>query len=332
MRRKIIKQGRNTLTITLPNKWVKDYNIKQGNELEITEKGNILVITTEKKSEEQRIEIDISDLDAYIIWKILMGVYREGYDEVKLKFNSEKKYDSPFVFFTQRTMDRRFGKKPAKEKPISVIQKMMSRFIGFEIIEQHKDYCIVKDIAEISSKEFENSLRRIFLLIQQMAEEILEGMKTNDKEMLEQIKDIDINIDKFHDYCIRVLNKTGFKEVRKSCVLFSIIYLLEMLADEFKHMSMHLIKDNKTEKIDKGLINLGELVKEMFDSFYSLYYSFSMDKVCELSKKDKEIYNFLPEIYKRKHYSWVEIEVMNHFKRLVMYINAIIELRIEMEM
>ena len=87
MKRRIIKQGHNTLTITLPTDWAKKFNLKAGSEIDLVEKENGLFITTEKIGEEKSVEFDISEMDIPTIWKYFMAVYREGYDEVLVKFN-----------------------------------------------------------------------------------------------------------------------------------------------------------------------------------------------------------------------------------------------------
>ena len=52
MKRKIIKQGHNTLTVTLPSKWVKDLNLSAGDEIELIEKDKSILITSEKHNGE----------------------------------------------------------------------------------------------------------------------------------------------------------------------------------------------------------------------------------------------------------------------------------------
>ena len=44
MKRKINRVGQNTLTVSLPTKWVKKIGIKQGDELDIFEEGRNLTI------------------------------------------------------------------------------------------------------------------------------------------------------------------------------------------------------------------------------------------------------------------------------------------------
>lgn len=335
MIRKIIKQGHNTLTITLPTEWAKKFNLVAGSEIDVSERDNGLFISTQKNGKKKTAEFDISGMDIPTIWKYFMVVYREGYDEVIVRFNPEDEYESPYKFFTIHAIDIKYGNtKPREHTTVETIQEITNRFIGFEVVEHHKDFVVIKDMAELSSKEFDSSLRRVFLLIQQMAEEISEAIKTNKHETLRHTHDIDINVDKFHDYCIRVLNKTGFKETKKTNLLFSFLYLLEMLGDELKNIAFHIIDDMKNNSLD-NLKQPGEIIIEQINKLYDLFYNFSKEKVVEMSKRDMEVYFYLPKIYKKKgNKSGLnndELEILNHFRRITRYVNALVELRIEME-
>ncbi len=327
MKRRIIKQGHNTLTITLPTDWAKKFNLKAGSEIDLVEKENGLFITTEKIGEEKSVEFDISEMDIPTIWKYFMAVYREGYDEVLVKFNQDK-LDSPYKFFTQHKLDLRYGKKREKGTILEVLQGFVNRFIGFEVVEHGKNYIIVREMGELTSKEFDNSLRKIFLILQEMSEETLEAIKTNNPKTLMHIHDVDVNLDKFHDYCIRILNKTANKTQRKSQLLFTTLYLLELVGDEFKNISSHLVKDFPKVKLG-NILGLAGVVKEQFDVYYDLFYKFDKDKIKKLSEIDSKTYFKVPDMYRKatEH----EKEIYHHLRIIGRYINALLELRIEME-
>ena len=55
------------------------------------------------------------------------------------------------------------------------------------------------------------------------APNVVEALEKNDPKILDHMHDVDIAVDKFHDYCIRILNKIGNKESRKISLLFSTI-------------------------------------------------------------------------------------------------------------
>ena len=332
MKRRIIKQGHNTLTLTLPSKWSKKLNLKAGDEVDMIEKGNTITILTNPKEEERTTNLDISDKDIPTIWKFIMSIYREGYDEVIVKFNPEAYFESPYKLFTQHSLDKKYEE--IKLNPIELLEEFIHRFIGFEIIKHGQDYCVIRDMGEISNKEFDSSLRRVFLLIQQMGEELLEALNIKNAKILKHTHDVDINLDKFHDYCIRVMNKTHIREQQKNSLLFSTLYILEILGDEFKNISNHILREEKEIRFE-NIKDLAELVVSHFNSFYEIYYKFSSEKSVKMSEQDMEIYYYLPKLYKKKKnkndLTNSELEIFNHLRRISRYINALLELRIEME-
>ncbi len=89
MRRKVIKQGHNTLTITLPAKWVIDNNIKPSQELEIDVKDTSLVINSKQQTTHELFKADISNLDRCSILYTIRNLYRLGYDEIELSFENQ---------------------------------------------------------------------------------------------------------------------------------------------------------------------------------------------------------------------------------------------------
>ena len=328
MKRKIIKQGHNTLTITLPSEWTKRFNLISGSEVDIYEKENGLFVTTEKINGLKSAEFDIRGMDIPTIWKYFMAVYREGYNEVIVKFDPNETMESPYKFYSQHKLDLRYKKESLKKSTLEAIHGFVNRFIGFEIIEHGKDYIVIKEMGELTSKEFETSLRRVFLLIQEMAEETLEAIKTNNPKLVLHMHDVDVNLDKFHDYCIRILSRIGNKDQRKSSLLFSLLLLLELIGDEFKNISVHLIQDFPKTNL-ASLIKLAQSTKEEVDVFYDLYYKFDKSKIKLISNIDKELYFNMGKIYKKA--TEEEKEIIHHLRMINRYINSILELRIEME-
>lgn len=328
MKRKIIKQGNNTLTVTLPSEWTKKEDLKAGNEIEIFERDNGLFLSYEGKSDEKSIEFDITNMSIPIIWKYFMGVYREGYNKVIIRFSRNMKLENPYKFFSRNKLDLRYKKQMEKIRISEVLQEYVNRFIGFEIIEHGNDYIIVKDMGDLTLKEFDNSLKRIFSLIKQMTQETLEAIENNDPKLLEHMHDVDINLDKFHDYCIRILNKVRNKENKKTSLLFSLLYLLELVGDEFKNISFHIIEDYPKTNL-KNIKKLVEYVKEQFDNFFELYYEYDLEKVKKISFIDEQTFLNISEIYKDT--SKAEQEIFHHLRIIGRYINALVELRIEME-
>ena len=329
MKRRIIKQGHNTLTITLPSSWVKQFNLKAGQEIDLVERGNNLIVGASKLDDYKKVEFDISDLDIPTIWKYFMVVYREGYDEIKVKFNSLR-LGNPYKFYTPHSLDKKYKGRKEEMRVLEALQQFVNRFIGMEIVEHGKDYIIIREMADLTPKQFDNSLRRVFLIFEQMCEVTNEAINNNDPLLVQGMHDIDINLDKFHDYCIRVLNKTGHKDSQKTSLLFSTLFLIELACDEFKNIAKHLLEDMKKPKFN-NLRKMSNLVLEEIRIYVELFYKYSVDKVKELSSIDQEIYRSFNAFYVQSKVNEDEKEIFTHLRRISRYVNALYELRIEME-
>ena len=84
---------------------------------------------------------------------LIRCLYRKGYDEIRVKFNKPT------------TKHHKIGKDVTV---VSSIHKEVGRLNGLEVIQQKENFCLIKDISEGNIKEFDNVLRRIFLLLVDM--------------------------------------------------------------------------------------------------------------------------------------------------------------------
>jgi phosphate uptake regulator len=331
MKRKIIKQGNNTLTITLPTKWAKELNLNPGEEIDVVEKEGALLINGRKKFNEKRAVIDITGFTVPLLWRFFQSAYRAGCDEIKVIFDPDKKkYEDAYHYYTTQFDYAKLGEKMPPKPAIAMIQEVVNRFVGVDIIESGENYCIVKEMGEISAKEFPNSMRRIFLVILQMfhrLREAIENNEINDPTLCKEIHTIDLNVDKFVDYCARILNKApDFSPESRKSLIFSSLFILELIGDEFKYAGKHLAL---TKKPVKEILPLLKVAQEHFEMYYNLFYKFDKDLAIELGKKDVEVYE--------KHYNMKDKmkgenrSILTHIMRITKYTLSLAELRIEME-
>ena len=125
MKRKVIQIADSTQLVSLPRKWAIRYNIKKGDEVEVEEQGNKLLIGTEKTHDIGSIEVDISSLDRDSFMFLIRILYIRGYNEIKLTFNN------PLADH------HRIGK---KVKVISEIHNEVNRLTGIEVIQQKENF------------------------------------------------------------------------------------------------------------------------------------------------------------------------------------------------
>lgn len=332
MKRKIIKQGHNTLTITLPSEWVKKLNLNAGDEVDLVDENSSLVINGKQNNGFRSTVIDITDLTVPMLWRFFQGAYREGYDEIKIKYDPLKKdYEGVYNYYATHFEYNRLGEHLTKKQPaLEMLTEFVNRFIGMEIIDHGDGYCVIREMGQISSKEFDNSLRRIFLLLIDLFDEIIDLIRKNqigDISICKTIHTMDMNIDRFIDYCCRINNKIKDSSFQKNKpVMFSTLYILELLGDEFKYIGTHLAKSKKN--VDE-IVPFAEKIKEHFEMYYHLFYKFDKDGVVKFGLNDFKVYN--------DHFKWRESKnkdvqsIRSHLMQISKFVFVLMELRIEME-
>lgn len=288
MKRNVVQQGSTSLLVSLPIKWARLYDIKKGDELELTEQNNSLLISTTNTVKETSTEISLLDSDKVYVWRILSQKYISGYDEIKILFNDSK---------CLNTIDE-------------VVREYM---ISFEIVKQEKSYCIIKNISKETKENFDPILRRIFLNLKQSFE-IMNNYFSN-KEDLSLILNLERTNNRHTYYLRRLLNRGNYENTNKIGFMFTMIFLLEQLANEFKFMTWYL-QNNPRKSIDPILIKSFERINSSFSNIYNLHYKFSNEQVLKIIKEDIRVENILKDISKNP-------ELISHFSNIIKHIRNI---------
>ncbi|MBI2522896.1 hypothetical protein HYW19_00750 [Candidatus Woesearchaeota archaeon] len=226
----------------MPRKWSQKYSIKKGDELEVEEQGDKIIIQITNSPSNKEITVDLSDLTPRLADRFMARAYQKGYDSITVKYNNP-------------------------EIAIAV-QNKVNELLGFEIMEQTKGTLIIKSISQKLNIDFDSSLRRAFLIVIDMAETCLESYKQGDKKTLENLYYKDFDVNKFCYFCLRYINK-GFYGEFGTYILYYLIEILEDAGDEYKYLASHLakIKTKKKSLIDI-LFKVNELTKLGYDFFY----------------------------------------------------------------
>lgn len=263
MKRKVIQIGNSTQLISIPRSWGKRFNIKRGEELEVEEENHRLIVSTDRAVAHPATELDISTL-GIMIPRCIYALYKRGVDEIRLTF------DNPSLI------------KQVQES----IQK---ETVGFEIIEQGKNYCIIKNVSG-QFEEFEPILRRTFLLLLSMSEDTLASLEKKDYEHLHTVAYLEEANNRFTTACRRFLNRQAYKESSKIGPLYYIIEDLEKLADEYKYLCMYFY-DRKNEKetgISKKTLEIFRQVHTLLRDFYEIFYKFDAQKIAVIAVARKK--------------------------------------------
>jgi len=331
MKRKIIKQGHNTLTLTLPSEWTKKTGLNAGDEIDLIEKESSLIINAEKKKGEKSCVIDIKDFTIPLLWRYFQGAYRAGTNEIRIVFDpSKRSYDDAYHYYTTQFEYADLGEKIPPKPALAMIQGVVDRFIGMGIIETGKDYCLIREMGESTMKEFDSSFKRIFLVILQMFDRIIGAIERNeikDAGLCKEMHTMDLSIDRLVDYCCRILNKNAYTiSEAKKMLLFSTLFQLELLGDEFKYIGKHFAVSKKPVK---DTLAFALATKEYFELFYQLFFNFSRELAIRVGKNDLAVYS---KHFKEKDKLQGENRsITRHFMMINKMVLCLSELRIEME-
>ncbi len=260
MKRKVVKLGPSTLVVSLPSKWLKQFNVNAGEELELTEEGASIRIATKNETHIQKKFLDLTG-KSLLLKRILVSKYLEGCDEVEVKVDSLEK--------------------------ARMLQRRIDELIGVEITDQGKNTFTFKDFGSVNEEVFETVLRRVLYLLHSMADESLKAIK-NEETDLEYLKDIEKNINKFTDYSFRLLNKKHNVSNAKTPVMYCIVFLLEELADSYKKF-LSYISDNAMALPD-DFIQMYNAIVGYHHAFEKAFMDFSYEKAIALAgERDKMI-------------------------------------------
>ncbi|MBS3174943.1 hypothetical protein J4440_03630 [Candidatus Woesearchaeota archaeon] len=294
MKRKIVKLGPATLVISLPNKWVRKFNIVAGNELEVVEEEKGLIIKTESNFKTEKEFLDFTKINK-LLKRILASKYTKGTDEIEIKIDSLEKS--------------------------RIIQKRVDEMIGMEVIEQSKDRLLIKDIQGTNIENFDNILRRVLYLINSLSEESLKSISKKETD-LEYLQDIEKNINKFTDYCFRILNKKGYANYKNTSAMYCIIYLLEDLADEYKNLISY-INENKI-KLNNELILIYSKIDDYYKNLQKLFLKFDLEDAVNLADYRDKIIIFTSKQLKNTK-SANEAIIIKNFERIIKIIIDIMD-------
>jgi antitoxin component of MazEF toxin-antitoxin module len=260
MKRKIIKQGNNTLTITLPKKYTDRLGIKAGDEIELSETGNVLEINSKESSEPKKITVEIPK-GTPVYGRYIFMPYSYGYDEIKVIFHDND--------------------------AMSKINKYILYMMGFEIVHLGENYCILKNIARGMEESFDTVYTRLMHLTLDMARMVKEELNSNKKEQVNNIKEMEGLANKLNLFCRRMLNINGYKDISRTNSIYRLHCLYEEITDYLRDICE--IVDKKDIKIDRRIIDSFDKLIELISIANSLHAKKNIEKASEYAIKEKKL-------------------------------------------
>ena len=242
MKRKVIQIANSTQLISLPRKWSQKYGVMKGDEIDVEENGNQLLIRTDKDSHIEELDIDASKLTPFLADRLIARAYQKGYDVVRVRYDNTEQ--------------------------LKAMQNKLRELLGFEIMEQTRNTIEIRVLSSRLDVDFDTSLRKAFLVLLDMADLCEKDFKKNDKKALEGIVLRDEDINKYCYFCLRSINKYQTHKLNAT-VMSYLIESLEDLGDEYKWLAKNLAGVSTKKDIFANLVEqLNGILKTTYDFFY----------------------------------------------------------------
>lgn len=261
MKRKLVKQGGSALTVTLPFKWVKQQHLEAGDDIILEERENELLIRGRGEPAPQCVSLDVHALNERTIRWMLSGFHKGGYDEIE-------------IYFTDKSV-------------LTIIQELVKdMLLGFAIIEQTDKRCVLRMLARDSSEEIDATLRRAFLVTLSLADTILDLVRQKKCDAVKSLIALERTNNQLTNFCERILNKNLYEENKGTHFLYTVIWNLEKIGDDYKRLCDHIAT---LTALDEETLALFEQINKHFKMYYELFYKFNPTALAELSVKRDEL-------------------------------------------
>lgn len=243
--------------VSLPSKWIKQFNLKKGDEISIEEVENSLLISKESKKEKKKVNLNLTNYTESAIRTGIINSYRSGVDIIEINFKDESQYKI-------------------------ILNTINNYLIGFDVIKKEKNICIIENITEPSEEQFDVLFRKILYNISLLINGTEARLKEESK--FEDYEEIVLSIHKYDNFCRRVISKQNtFGNESKLFWTFSGILI---------HGQRELYHLNKF--LDKNKVNFKNFeffshLKKAFDLLSQGYVQKNISKLEELHELEKKI-------------------------------------------
>ncbi len=244
MERKLIKQGQNALTVTLPSEWTKTNELNAGGIVDLDISENKVIVSTNEKPKPKEIVLKLGSESESIIKPRLNLAYRLGFDHIKV------------LYLTQEQE--------------GIIRKLVEELLlGFEVTETGKGYLIIESVAEPSQEKQEVLLKRTFWIIKNNFSEIAEDLHKKDFRNYSKVLEQSLIVNRYINFLNRNISKNKFNEERISYHWDFHLKLLLIQRSLFHLYSV--LKEEQKMKLSSSTIKLFLNLKEDFSKLVEGY-------------------------------------------------------------
>lgn len=300
--RKIQFTGRSSYIISLPKKWVKENNLKQGDvvPIVINPDGSLLILPKEPKEVSESKELIISkDISPDMAIRLLISAYIQGYDVIDVKFTE----DMPLY----------------KVKIRGTIQNLP----GLEIILEEPLRIISKSLLADEEVNLREIIERLASILLSMIEDLMLISEFEKKEVLRDINGLENELDRFYFLTLRTVNKIlsggsiarDDELIKRNFDLLGVLFIVRNI----ERIGDHMVRIAENFDPDLDISYLREIIQKVIDQIIQK----------DLKKIDKIMLELKARI---KSIDYRKSVAMDSYRRILEYLENIGETIINMSL
>lgn len=245
MKRRLIKQASQAVTITLPIDWIRNNGLKAGDEIDVRQSEDNLILNAGKKTVTGKLELNTTGFHRRVYFLNINAAYARGIDEIYLE---NDKYPE------------------------------LTQTIGYAVVSQKGDKYVIRDVAGKTMENLDDIFKRIFQIVLGFYDAAINDvLNKNAGEDYETLKKMDAEINRFVLFLQRSIMKFSHSEPINARILFAYSFALEKLGDEILRFWRAALKGNikKDPKIKEIIL----LSKKALERAFEIYYFSNYDKI-----------------------------------------------------
>lgn len=177
--RKVQVTGGSSYVISLPKGWVRQQKIEKNDPVGVIAQADGTLLLTPNLTYDSTTRIREFSLKDYpvpdMLLRSLIGAYISGFTTIRITSA---------------------GRIPPKVR--QVVRKFTQMTIGQEVAEESDNSIILKDILNPSEMPFENTIRRMYVIVKAMHEDALYALEQGRRELAEDVSARDTDVDRLH--------------------------------------------------------------------------------------------------------------------------------------
>jgi phosphate uptake regulator len=185
--RKVQITGGSSFVITLPKDWAESQKIRKNDPLGLVVQpdGTLLVTRDITEGQFQREKVlDVTGTEEpTFLFRMLVGSYISGFTTVRITSKSRL---------------------PASVR--MVVRDFTQMAIGPEVVEETDTAILLKDLLNPSEMPFDNTIKRMFVIVKNMQIDAMNALETRNKSLVEDVIARDNDVDRLHWLIARQTN------------------------------------------------------------------------------------------------------------------------------